>query len=513
MNPVDIKRSIQWNTVLLVAVSVLNLATNIFLVRTLSIGEYAVYIILISFKNTIAGMSDFGVSTSYTKYFHQIAHDYGISSSMLFTYHVLVIKVTILLVIIALIYVFNGIVLSYFKLDAVFIFNIALILIIIIVDSIANVFERYFEVNLKQKLLNIVKTVVSVLFVVSVYSFYWLDKIDAKNVLYSLLLVSCLKIIILAYYFYIENRCFYNKNTYRWLSESNIPRFIKNSVNIYLDKISTTLISTSFLIIIITPFFSKNDIAFLSLACDFVSKTLAFMLFPVNGLILPVFAHTYAYKQHDGLSDIYHRTVKYCGLLFAIMAGFIMINSQYIITILYTSRYAASIIYVNLLVPMLFAEQVVVLSTVPVFYVRETYKMYWINRAFIIFWVACFTLSVMQIKLSILSVLILYGLIKLLNIVSLSYYSHTINKMALPWRLYAKILFSICLSVTVAMASGGILYTSPLLLRSIVVTIVYGIALFVTIRVLNIFDYTDIELADKLKIPGLRVLFKGNNNP
>lgn len=502
MDIADIKNSLKWNTFILPGITVVSLFTNVFLVRTLTLETYALYMILVSFKNTFLGISDFGVSTSYTRFFHHIEHEAGRQSALRFTYHVIGIKIALTTVLLMIIFAVRDISIKYFKLEGVSLSDLYLLMLLIVAEGISNVLERFFEVNLKQKTLNIIKFVHTLSFVAVVLVLSLISGLDINTVLYSLLAATVLKAVLLWRSFLKDISGFTIADARNWIS-SNKSRFLKSSATIYFDKVSSIVMTVSFIILIITPYVDKKDIAYLALAGDFVSKAVALFLFPTNGLILPVFSHYYTYRKDGGLDRAYEYSIKYLGLIFTIAAGLLVVSATDIVTILYSKRYLTSVPYISILLPVIFFEQAILSNATSAFFVKESYLVYWINRLVVIGGIIALVATMIHVNINLFNIVLLFCLIKCLNVILLAYINQKMNKTRFPLKFYGKTIAIVVSAGLVSSIITAVVHKGTIV-NVCVTFVIYSILVILGIRFLSLFDTSDKNLLLRLEIPFIR---------
>ncbi|MCL4491208.1 MAG: oligosaccharide flippase family protein [Nitrospirae bacterium] len=502
MNIEDIKNSLKWNAFLLPGITVVSLFTNIFLVRTLSLEAYALYMIMISFKNTFTGISDFGVSTSYTRFFHHIEHESGRQNAVRFTYQVMGIKIALTTVLLMVVFALKDMSIKYFKLEALSLDVLILVMALIIFEGISNVLERFFEVNLKQKVLNIVKLANTLAFVIALLSLYFLHGLSIKTVLYALLSSTILKMALMWRIFLRDVADIPVSDAKSWI-HSNRLRFFKSSATIYFDKISSTVMTVSFIILIITPYFDKKDIAYLALAGDFVSKAISLFLFPTSGLILPVFSHYYTYQKDHGLDRAYEYSLKYLGLIFTIAAGLLVVNATDIVTILYSKRYLISVPYISILLPVIFFEQAILSNATSTFFVKEAYFVYWVNRLIVIGGIVALSAIIMHLKVNLFNIVLLFCLLKCLNVIMLAYTNQKMNKTRFPLKFYIKTIFIVVIAGMVSSIAISNIRKGEVI-DILVALVTYSISIILGIRFFALFDASDKNMFLRLEIPFFR---------
>lgn len=502
MNLNDIKNSVKWNVILLPAIAVVSLLTNIFLVRTLSLEAYALYMILISFKNTFLGMSDFGISTSYTRFFHQIEHENGRSGIIRFTYQTLLIKISLAALLLIVIVLFNDLFVRYFKIETVPSEALLIVAVLIILEGVSNVFERFYEVNLRQRILNFIKFFHAISFVAMLYFLFVLQGLNVESILYALFAATVLKVSSIIWIFI--------KDTHRsgitkgddWLNRNKV-RFFKSSATIYFDKASATVLAVSFLILIMAPYFDKKDIAYLALAGDFVSKAVSLFLLPTNGLILPIFSHYYAYRKDSGLSQIHEYSIKYFIFIFIVAAGLLVVNAKDIVIILYSKTYLPSVSYINLFLPIIFLEQAVLSTTTSIFFVKETYSAYWKQRFMVVLAIAVLVAIVTTIKIGIMLAVVLLCMVKFLNIAIQTYANYKVNTVRFPLKVFTKIFLIASIGGMLSgFISNGV--THGAIVRTISASIAYAFFIIAGMRLFSPFNSEDKDML--LEIPLVRRL-------
>jgi len=452
MELADIKNSFKWNMLLLPVITAVGLVTNVFLARQLSLSTYAVFMILMSFKSTFLGAADLGMSTSYTKFYYEVHHKNGQPGAVHFTAQILGLKALVLTGLLVLLIVFHDIAVDYFKLESVPSSGLLLVVSLIVLEAVSNAFERYLEVNLRQKSLNTIKLLQLTTFIVMLALFARLGELSISSALYSLVASTALKAAALLAVFYRQTEGGRTGAILGWLRQ-NVGRFIKTSATIYFDKMSSTLMNLSFLILIIAPHFNKTDVAYLALAGNFVSKTIALLLFPTSGLILPIFSHYYAYKSDSGLNSAHGYSAKYMGFIFLLSAGLVLTNATQITMVLYSSRYLPSVVYIMWLLPIMYIEQAVLNNIAPSFYVKESYLVYWGNRIIVILgMVGIMGIIRYNAQLTLLEIVGLFAGLKCLNVCMLLYANTKINKLGFPWMFYAKMILVVAVSTAASYA-------------------------------------------------------------
>lgn len=499
-----IKNSFKWNLLLLPAITAISLGTNIFLIRSFTLEAYAVYMVLISFKNTFMGIGDFGMATAYTRFFHPIKHDAGKSGAIRFTFQILGVKILLALILLLFVVLFKGVLVKHFKLESVSLEGLFIIAAIIIADSISNVFERYFEVTLQQRILNIIKLIHIVCFALMLLIFFYTQSITVKTALYALLAITILKGLLLSKKYFKDNDVASIAKAENWLYKNKV-RFIKSSATIYFDKMSSTFLSVSFLVLLVTPFFEQKDIAYLALAGDFISKAVALFLFPTNGLILPIFSHYYSTRKSAGLSQANKYSIRYFGFILGVAAGLLIVNVNDIIVVLYSSKYIPSVPFIYIFLPLIFFEQAVLSNVTTSFFVKEAYRPFWVNKMVMIVCLAAFAGITTNIKLDILLITLLFCSLKAINIISLTYVNYKVNSILFPWRFYIKILIIVSIGVFFSGFIGSLVDVNKII-HSLILTILYIGFVVIGIRLFSLFDASDKDWLSRLEIPFFRRL-------
>lgn len=137
------------------------------------------------------------------------------------------------------------------------------------------------------------------------------------------------------------------------LSSGMFTRSARHGIVVWADKLITALLNVPFLLIVLTPFHGRTELAALAVAGDFVTRALSLMSLPAGNMILPYLNAT----RHDGrFHDIaVSRVIKLSALTFLPALGALYVFSPSGIPLLFGEPYLLAVPLVLLMAgPSLF---------------------------------------------------------------------------------------------------------------------------------------------------------------
>ncbi len=345
-----------WNSVLLPVKTLFTFASSVIVVRALSQSDYAVFAAVIAVLNTIGLWSDLGIENALQKFIPEVEKRFGRTGLIQFIGTLLAFKFSLLVIILAVLYVFWGGVVAYFRFGSgasPFFLAITLLLYLgILSDFCLEFLLTYFH----QKATNSMDIIFAIVQPILVVLFVWLGW-GVPGVLYARVLAS------LAYVLFGA--------AFAWQTLKHLPRlrevkgnwremafrFVRLSGVTYFSNLIAYFSDISFVIFVLTFYGDLVAVALFKVAFGTVLTPIRqFLVSSLSGIPLPMFSRLYVQKDLAKLQEAYASLSRFLTLMLVPSAVGLALLSANLLRLFFQSRYEPAASTTVILVLTLFGE-------------------------------------------------------------------------------------------------------------------------------------------------------------
>ncbi len=277
-------------------------------------------------------------------------------------------------------------------------------------------------------------------------------------------------------------------------------RFAKVSSLNYLMGVTGNLSDLPFAALVLTGAHQLTGVAILGLAYRFAMYFLRFLVAPLTGIQMPLFARIYADKSMDKLQHAYAALSKFlmfflipCGVVGAVLA-------HRLIPLLFTTSYTESVTPAIILIFFLFAESMLAIPQV-ILVAFESYRPFIESR--LISLVSVPLLLILVPTYGFIGAALAIGIARVLAQLSATFFAIRQYHLAFPFLFLFKILGA-------SLLAGAILWwardMSWLVLGPALV--VSGLVFALAFKLLGGFDAADKGLLAQVRFPGMNRIIK-----
>lgn len=324
-----------WNVVLFPLKFVVGFAAGLIVPNLLGLERYGLYILITAVAATLGSYVDLGMERALPRFIPEAAHRFGAQGLRRFLGQVLAVKVALILVVILVFSLFSAPLIGFMRdseaskleqaraglqqttdpvkqaelqeeiaahealigrLDREGHLYLAAISIMLVMGAVYDVFMRLLVAYFRQRASNTIDLVMAILqpaLIIGLVLLGW----DVQGVLVALVVTP---IVGVALAWWRMRRAVaglpetgeevYSRARQLW------PRFLSFSGISYLLNLSTWLYDLPFLSLVAAAYLSTRDVGSLGVASKFVSLFLTYLMVPLTGTQIPLFAHLYTRK-------------------------------------------------------------------------------------------------------------------------------------------------------------------------------------------------------------------------
>ncbi len=343
-----------WNVALFPLKFAVGLVAGIVVPNLLGLERYGLYILITSVASTIGSYADLGMERALPRYIPEVAHRFGVGGLRRFLREVLGVKLGLILVLAFLLNLFSGPLLGYMRAGEVakeaavqarleqtsdpgerarleadrsahealarrleeegrlYLLTISGLLVC---GAVFDVFTRLLISYFRQRSSNVIELVVAILqplLIVVLVLVGW----DVQGILVALIVTAFVGVLMAwgqvrrAMAGLPEQA---RERYHRWIQLW--PRFLTFSGISYVINLSTWLYDLSFLSLFTAAYLSTRDVASLGVASKFVGLFLGYLMVPLSGIQMPLFAHLYARRGPAELQEAFSILTQFLLLL------------------------------------------------------------------------------------------------------------------------------------------------------------------------------------------------------
>ncbi len=387
-----------WNVALFPLKFVVGLAAGIVVPNLLGLERYSLYILIVAVASTIGSYADLGMERALPRYIPEVAHRFGARGLRRFLYEVVAVKLTLLLLLVLLFHLFSAPLLGYMqrqersRLESaqaslqqatepedrrrleeevaahqallgrlgeegrLYLWTISAMLLL---GAVFDVGMRLLLSYFRQRVTNTIEVVVSVLqplLIIVLVLVGW----DVKGVLVALVATPLVAVGMVLWrvrravgHLEEEGEEEYRRPGQVW------PRFLSYAGIAYIINLSVWLYDLSFLSLVVAAYLSTRDVGSLGIASKFVGLFLSYLMVPLSGINIPLFAHLYARESSRGAQEAFSVLTQFLLLLLVPTGVGLALLSPSLMPLLYASFPPETVSLVLILILAMFLEAII----------------------------------------------------------------------------------------------------------------------------------------------------------
>ncbi|MGC8875339.1 MAG: polysaccharide biosynthesis C-terminal domain-containing protein [Chloroflexia bacterium] len=387
-----------WNVAIFPLKFLVGIAVGIVVPNLLGLERYALYVLLVSVASTLGSYADLGMERALPRYIPEVAHLFGRAGLRRFLREVIGVKLALLMLILLGFQLFSGPLQGYVRtnemrkvaaldvqlqqtadptererlfaeraaherliarLDAegrLYAWTIGAMLVL---GSVFDVLTRLLVAYFQQRATNAIDVGLAFLqplLIIVLVLLGW----DMKGILVALVVTPVVGVILAVSRARREIATLPEGGgtTDRWWHRV-WRRFLVFSAISYLINLSTWIYDLAFLSLVTASYLSTSDVAALGVASKFVGLFLTYLMVPLSGIQVPLFAHLYARKGLSELQQAFDILSQFLVLLLVPTGVGLALLSPSLVPLLYPGFPASTSTLVVILIAGMFLETLI----------------------------------------------------------------------------------------------------------------------------------------------------------
>ncbi len=387
-----------WNVMLFPLKFVVGVAVGIVVPNLLGLERYGLYILLVSLASTLGSYADLGMERALPRYIPEVAHHFGRAGLRRFLREVVVVKLGLLLLLLLGLQLFSGPLQGYVRGNELrkiasidlqlqqesdpvrrerllaersaheqliarleregrlYLWTIGAMLLL---GAVFDVLTRLLVAYFRQRATNAIDVGLAVLqplLIIVLVLAGW----DMKGILVALVVTPIVGVALAAWrarqamVALPEGTATADRWWHRvW------RRFLAFSAISYLINLSTWLYDLAFLSLVTAAYLGTADVAALGVASKFVGLFLTYLMVPLSGIQVPLFAHLYARKGLQELQQAFEVLSQFLLLLLVPTGVGLALLSPSLVPLLYPGFPRSTGVLVIILIAAMFLETLI----------------------------------------------------------------------------------------------------------------------------------------------------------
>jgi len=387
-----------WNVALFPLKFVVGLAAGIVVPNLLGLQRYGLYILITSVGATIGSYADLGMERALPRYIPEVAHRFGAGGLGRFLRQVIAVKLGLMLVLVLCLNLVSAPLLGYMRnneakkitaaetrlqqetdpggrakleeeiaahqalihrLDSEGRLYLLTISAMLLLGAAFDVLTRLLIACFRQRASNAIDVGLAVLqpaLIVTLVLLGW----DVKGVLVALAVTPVVGVAMAWWRVRhavstLEDEADESYRHWRQVW----PRFLSFSAISYVVNLSTWLYDLAFLSLVAAAFLSTSEVSSLGVASRFVSLFLTYLMVPLSGIQVPLFAHLYARKGQGEVQEAFSILTQFLLLLLLPTGCGLALLSPSLMPLLYPGFPAGTTSLVLVFIVAMFLETIV----------------------------------------------------------------------------------------------------------------------------------------------------------
>jgi len=387
-----------WNVALFPLKFAVGVAVGIVVPNLLGLERYGLYVLLVSLASTLGSYADLGMERALPRYIPEIAHRFGRAGLWRFLREVIAVKLALLVLLLVGLQLFSAPLLEYVRANELrkiasidtrlqqetdlarrerllaeraaherliarlesegrlYAWTIGAMLLL---GAVFDVLTRLLIAYFRQRATNAIDVGLAVLqpvLIIVLVAVGW----DTKGILVALVLTPVVGVALATWR---AQRALAalpegTDNTERWWSRV-WKRFLAFSGISYLINLSTWLYDLAFLSLLTAAYLGTAEVAALGVATKFVGLFLTYLMVPLSGIQVPLFAHLYARKGLSEVQQAFDVLSQFLVLLLVPTGVGLALLSPSLIPLLYPGFPEVTSVLVLILIAAMFLEAMI----------------------------------------------------------------------------------------------------------------------------------------------------------
>lgn len=216
-----------------------------------------------------------------------------------------------------------------------------------------------------------------------------------------------------------------------------MPATLRDCMTIYVEKMSKYFAGAAFGILLTGSLLSRRDAALFAIATQLTARFVTVIHAPLNGLIVPLFAHTTASGDEQRMAATYARICRVLILLLIPLGCALIGCAPQVLELLYGAGFKAATLPFQLVVISMFAEAILYSSAWNYLFVKGIPKLLQLSRAILI--IGTPPSALLGAKFGIIGPVVCTRVPSLLSILVLMLAVRRAVSITLPWRFLGRV--------------------------------------------------------------------------
>jgi len=387
-----------WNVALFPLKFVVGLAAGIIVPNLLGLERYGLYILILSVGATIGSYADLGMERALPRYIPEVAHRFGARGLGRFLREVVAVKLGLMLVLVLCLNLVSAPLLGYMRnheakkvtaietriqretdpakraeleqeiaahqslirrLDAEGRLYLLTISAMLLMGALFDVLTRLLIAYFRQRASNAIDVGLAVLqplLIIVLVLLGW----DVKGVLVALAVTPVAGVVIAGWRVRHAMSTLEQEGGESYRHWRQVwPRFLSFSAISYIVNLSTWIYDLAFLVLITAAYLSTPEVSSLGVASKFVSLFLTYLMVPLSGIQVPLFAHLHARKGQGEVQEAFSILTQFLLLLLIPTGCGLALLSPSLMPLLYPGFPAGTTTLVLVFIVAMFLETIV----------------------------------------------------------------------------------------------------------------------------------------------------------
>ncbi len=338
-----VSKAMFWNTVLFPVKTGIRLLANLIVANVLRISGYGIYRSLVIAAATISLYTDLGLEPTLPKFLPEVEHRFGRSGVRLFMTWFLGLKLFLLLLVVTALQIWTPLVVSFFNLPESSAWLIIVLGALILLGSFSNIMIQVLFAFFKQKAYNLLDIVTMVVQPILTAVFV-LVGFGVAGALVSLLATT---VLVLGLQIWQALRAGREVAVSTQPVRARdllglVPRFWPFAMLNYLISVSRTLYESNVAVLILAGLGDTVGVGSLGLADSFVGESIRFLVAPLSGVQMPLFARLYARDDKTTLQTAYSSFTRLLALALIPTGMGLILFSRGLIQMMYLNEFSGA---------------------------------------------------------------------------------------------------------------------------------------------------------------------------
>lgn len=301
-----VSKAMFWNTVLFPLKAVVSFLASLVVVNGLQVTGFGTYSGLLAAITLVSLYTDLGLERTLPKFLPEVEERFGRGGVRLFLQWVLGVKLCLLLVVVAGLQIWSPLVMDYFNLPAADRWLIPVLGTLIVLGSLSNIMVQILHTFFRQKAYNLLD-ILTALLQPLLTALLVLLGFGVAGAVVSLLLTTIVIVALQVWQARQAGRAVAagpGRVTSRDLG-ALFPRFWPYALLNYLLNIAGTVYEVHFALFVLTGMGDVAGVAILALGDKYVREFIRFLVAPLTGVQVPLFARLFVRKDQGALRTAY----------------------------------------------------------------------------------------------------------------------------------------------------------------------------------------------------------------